>query len=392
MQPEPSGEEARTTRYIETQLAGTGLTLRRGPGGIGLIADSPAPAGTPRVALRADLDALRLHDAKAVEYRSRVEGVMHACGHDAHTACAVGAALGLADLLRKGGPPWPFAFRIIFQPAEETAQGARDMVAAGALEDVFAIFALHVDPSRGLGFAGVKDGALTAHCDDLTITVHGRGGHAARPHESVDPIAAAAHLISSIYAFIPRSINSQDPVVVTIGQISGGYSPNVIPEQVELSGTIRTLDPAVRHRAQERLRQLARGVAEASGTAIHVEFGEGLAAVYNHPAAAEVLREAIAGTLGPQGLQRIERPSMGGEDFAGYLESVPGAMFRLGVRSERTGGEPLHSPLFDIDERALASGAKILARAAVLAADPARQGLRHVQDLVSAESGAHARG
>jgi amidohydrolase len=295
-------------------------------------------------------------------------------------------------LLRNGGPPWPFAFRIIFQPAEETAQGARDMVAAGALEDVFAIFALHVDPSRDLGFAGVKDGALTAHCDDLTITVRGRGGHAARPHESVDPIAAAAHLISSIYAFIPRAINSQDPVVVTIGQIAGGYSPNVIPEQVELSGTIRTLDPAVRHRAQERLRQLARGVAEASGTAIHVEFGEGLAAVYNHPAAAEVVREAIAGTLGPQGLQRIERPSMGGEDFAGYLESVPGAMFRLGVRSERAGGEPLHSPLFDIDERALVVGAKVLARAAALAADPGRQGLRHVKDLVSAESGAHARG
>jgi amidohydrolase len=313
---------------------------------------------------------------------------MHACGHDVHATCALGAALGLVSLEQ---PPWPVAFRVIFQPAEETAEGAREMIEAGALEDVSVIFALHADPTREVGFAGVRDGALTAHCDWLALSVRGRGGHAARPHESVDPIAAAAQLISAIYAFIPRSVDSQDPVVVTIGQIRGGYSPNVIPEEVDLEGTMRTLDPAVRHRAQERLRQLARGVAEASGAAIQLEFDEGLAAVYNHPAATAVLREAIVQAAGPRALQEIARPSMGGEDLAGYLEHVPGAMLRLGVRSEHVGGEPLHSPLFDVDERALTVGAKILACAVIEAADPSRTGLRHDQDSLPLESTAHAR-
>ncbi|MCB1019089.1 MAG: amidohydrolase, partial [Acidobacteria bacterium] len=230
MNPEPSGEELRTTRYLEGLLADKAFTIRQGPGGRGLIVDSPAPAGTPRVALRADIDALRLHDAKTVDYHSRVPGVMHACGHDAHTACALGALLGLDAFLQSGAAPWPVAFRVIFQPAEETAEGALEMVAAGALEDVYAIFALHADPSRDLGRIGVREGPLTANCDEFAVTIRGRGGHAARPHESVDPLAAAAHLISSIYAFLPRSIGSQDPVVVTIGKIAGGYSSNVIPE------------------------------------------------------------------------------------------------------------------------------------------------------------------
>ena len=391
MHPEPSGEELRTTDYLAGQLASSGLELRRGPGRRGLIADSPAPPGAPRVALRADLDALRLTDAKTAEYRSQVDGVMHACGHDAHAACALGAALALAELAGSASAPWPVSFRVIFQPAEETGEGALEMIEAGALEEVYAIFALHVDPSRDVGFAGIRDGALTAHCDALAVNIRGRGGHAARPHESVDPIAAAAQLISSIYAFIPRSIDSQDPVVITIGQISGGYSPNVIPEEVELRGTMRTLDPAVRHHAQERLRQLARGVAEASGTAIRVELGAGLPAVYNHPAAAQVLREAIAAAADPGALQQIDRPSMGGEDFSAYLQRIPGAMFRLGVRAEGAAAPSLHSPLFDIDERALPFGAKILAQAAILAADPARKGLRSDEDLISVESIAHAR-
>ncbi len=388
MYPEPSGQEQATTRYLAAALDGAGLTTRTGPGECGLIVDSPAPPGTPRVAIRADIDGLRLHDAKTVDYHSRVDGVMHACGHDVHTACALGATLGLVAL---DDPPWPLAFRTIFQPAEETADGARQMVEAGALEDVTAIFALHADPTRELGFAGVREGALTAHCDWLRLSIRGRGGHAARPHESVDPIAAAAHLVSSIYAFIPRSVDSHDPVVVTIGQISGGYSPNVIPEEVDLHGTMRTLDPAVRHRAQERLRQLARGVAEASGSEIHLEFDEGLAAVYNDAAATRVLREAIVGVLGAHAVEEIERPSMGGEDFAGYLDRVPGAMFRLGVRSEQAGGAPLHSPLFDVDERAIPIGAKILAQAAVRAADPSGEELRRDEDQVRVESGAHAR-
>lgn len=240
------------------------------------------------------------------------------------------------------------------------------MIEAGALEGVGAIFSLHADPMRDVGSVGVRDGALTAACDWLEIEVRGRGGHAARPHESTDPIAAAAQLISAIYSLIPRSIDSHDPVVVTIGKIDGGYNANVIPESLSLAGTMRTLSPTVRRRAQDRIRELAEGFSKASGCRIEVDFSAGLAAVVNNTEANAVLRAAAADALSAENVEEIERPSMGGEDFAAYGERVPAAMLRLGVRSETVGGEPLHSPLFDIDERALAIGARVLARAAML--------------------------
>lgn len=363
--PEPSGEERATTNKLENLLAEHGLCGRRGPGDVGLIVDSPDAADGPRVAIRADLDALKLHDAKSVEYRSQVEGVMHACGHDAHTACGLGAALALERLNRSGALPRPIAWRAIFQPAEETAAGAYEMIEAGALEDVSGIFALHVDPTRPLGSVGVRDGMFTAACDWLELVVRGQGGHAARPHASVDPIAAAAHLITSLYAFIPRSVDSQDPAVLTIGRIQGGYSLNVIPDQVELGGTLRTLSTSARDRVKQRIQELVAGVEAASGARIEITFRRGLAGVHNHPEATAALRRAAQEVLGPDNVVEIDRPSMGGEDFSGYGSLVPSAMFRLGVRSAEVGGEPLHSPLFDIDEAALPIGARILARAAV---------------------------
>jgi len=363
--PEPSGEERATTNKLENLLAEYGLSGRRGPGDVGLIVDSPGPAEGPRVAIRADLDALKLHDAKTVDYRSQVEGVMHACGHDAHTACGLGAVLGLARLNESGLLPRPVPWRAVFQPAEETAAGAYEMIEAGALDGVSGIFALHVDPTRPVGSVGVRDGMFTAACDWLEIVVQGQGGHAARPHSSVDPIAAAAHLVTSLYAFIPRSVDSQDPAVLTIGRIQGGYSPNVIPDHVELGGTLRTLSPAVRERVKQRISELVSGVEAASGAKIELSFRRGLEGVYNHPAATAALRRAATEVLGPANVVEIERPSMGGEDFSGYGALAPGAMFRLGVHSAGIGGEPLHSPLFDIDEAALPIGARILARAAV---------------------------
>ena len=387
MHPEPSGEEVQTTAFLRSALLECGLSPRIGPEARGLIVDSGVDG--PRVLLRGDIDALRLEDAKTVDYRSRRSGVMHACGHDAHATIVVGALAALAELEREGLLPWPAAWRGVLQPAEETAVGAREMISAGALDGVAAAFALHVDPTRELGTVGVRQGPLTASCDWMEILIQGRGGHAARPHESIDPIAAAAQLISAIYAFIPRSVDSQDPVVVTIGRISGGYSANVIPERAVLEGTIRTLDVAVRERTRDRIRQLARGVAEASGATVEVRFGAGLAAVRNDALAAAVIREAAAKVVGPDGVAEIERPSMGGEDFSAYLETTPGCMFRLGVRSETVGGPPLHSPLFDLDERALAIGAKILARAAVLWSRPAGfEASQHERDSLPLEFGA----
>lgn len=369
-EPEPSGAEFGSVEMLRERLQAAGLGCRVVPARNGMLVDGPAVDGASKIAFRADLDALRLHDAKTVAYRSRHDGVMHACGHDAHTAIAAGVSLLLQRLERRGSLPWPVAWRAVFQPSEETATGAVEMIEQGALEDVSTIFALHVDPSRKVGTAGVRDGALTASCDELLIRATGRGGHAARPHESHDPIAASAQLLTAIYSLIPRSVDSQNPVVVTIGRIQGGYNANVIPEQVEMEGTLRTLDPIVREATREKLRRLTRGLSEASDVTLEIFFSQGLGAVLNDTGANGLLRRAAQRTLGPRNVEEVPRPSMGGEDFAAYLERVPGAMFRLGVNSGDSPAAPLHSPLFDIDERALGYGMRIIARAVILAARP----------------------
>lgn len=370
MNPAPSGEEQTSVSTLQRRFGDAGLLLHVIPAGNGLIVDGPGATGAPRVAFRADLDALRLHDEKTVPYRSRRDGVMHACGHDAHTAISVGVTLLLQRLHSDGLLPWPVAWRAIFQPSEETAVGASEMVAQGALKGVSKIMALHVDPSRRVGTVGVRDGALTASCDLLRINARGRGGHAARPHESRDPIAAAAQLLTAIYSLIPRSVDSQSPVVVTIGKIQGGYNANVIPDEVELEGTLRTLDEEVRDETKEKLRRLTRGISDASEVAMEITFVQELGAVINDRGVNGFVRDAARRAIGEDNVHEVERPSMGGEDFATYLETVPGAMFRLGVASGETPAAPLHSPLFDIDEGALEIGMRIMTRAVILAACP----------------------
>ncbi|MCA9246520.1 MAG: amidohydrolase [Planctomycetales bacterium] len=365
--PEPSGEEFATSLYLYQILSDRGYAVEMGPEGRGVKADSPTVGS--RVALRADLDALRIHDHKQVAYRSQHDGILHACGHDAHATCVLGALLALRYLSEEGLLPHPVPVRGVFQPAEETAEGARQMVDAGILDGVEAIFATHMDPTRNTGQVGIRTGIMTANCDALRLVIQGRGGHAARPHESNDPIAAAAQLISTLYLFVPRGADSQDAVVISIGQILGGENPNVIPESVELRGTLRTLDRQVRSRTIEHIRQLARGIAEASGTQITVASDVGIGSVVNDAMLADLVRSAAIEVVGRDGIQEIVRPSMGSEDFAAYLDHVPGCMFRLGCASDDIGHHGLHTPLFDIDERALAIGAKILTRAAVAFAE-----------------------
>lgn len=370
--PEPSGEEFETTRYLRRMLEEEGFHSRPAPSGRGLAVDVDEPGAARRVAIRADIDALHIHDRKDVPYRSQRDGCMHACGHDAHSAIVFGAIVALQRAADAGALPWPVAWRAIFQPAEETSQGADEMVAAGFLDGVAAIFATHVDPSREVGRVAMRPGVLTANCDTMRFSVRGRGGHAARPHEAIDPIAAAAQLISSLYLFVPRSTDSQDSVVLTIGHVAGGQNANVIPEEVTLAGTLRTLDVRVRERTIAHITQLARGLAQTSGTQIDVSFEGGAQGVRNDPVMVRLLYEVAADLLGADKIDDVARPSMGSEDFAAYLERVPGAMFRLGCASASVSSTPLHTPTFDVDERALAIGAKILARAAVACSDPAR--------------------
>lgn len=368
--PEPSGEEVRTTLYIRERLVAAGYEARLGMDGRGVIADLPEPVSAPCIALRADMDALRIQDAKRVSYHSQEPEVMHACGHDGHTATVLGTLLILKEAQQRGILPWLVCWRGIFQPAEETSAGAREMVELGALQNISAILSLHMDPSRRVGRIGYRWGTFTAACDAVRIQVSGRGGHAARPHESLDPIAAAAQLLTSLYLFIPRVTDSHDPVVLTIGQMVAGENPNVIPEHACLYGTLRTLSRSSRERTKDHIRRIAHALAEASGTHITVEFEEGPQSVDNDRPLTELLRDTAADVVGSENLEIVPQPSMGGEDFAFYLDHVPGAMFRLGCASPEAGSAPLHSPHFDIDERALVLGARILARAVVLWSNP----------------------
>jgi amidohydrolase len=364
--PEPSGEEFSTSRFVFDALCEAGLDAQVLPSERGVLCEIGNPDATRRIAIRGDMDALRLQDLKDAEYSSQCTHVMHACGHDGHTTCALGATLALHAAYLEGVLPPGFSARAIFQPAEETAAGALEMVEAGALENVDAIFALHLDPSRAVGRIGIRYGVLTAACDDVEFVITGSGGHAARPHESRDPIFAASQLINALYSFVPRATDSNDAVVLTIGQVLSGDNPNVIPEQAVLRGTLRTLLETSRDATRVLIERLATGVGEISDTEIDARFGYGPGSVVNDAHLVHFLREAASEVLGKENIDIIEKPSMGGEDFSFYLKHVPGAMFRLGCASDETNSYPLHSPYFDIDERALVIGAKTLARAAVL--------------------------
>ena len=374
--PEPSGEESETSLYISRRLAAAGVESRllQNDRGVktGVVADlilgQPRP-DAPLIAIRADIDALRVPDEKTIEYRSQRPDVAHACGHDAHIAVVLGAALAGAGANRHNGSvprPSGARLRFLFQPAEETSEGAHWLVSQGAMNGVDAVLGMHVDPERACGEVGIRYGVLTANCDEIQFLIEGRGGHAARPHHSIDPVAAAAHLITALYGFLPRSVDARNPSVFTVGRISGGYAPNVIPERVELEASLRTTDEATRHRLLQRIGEVCNGVQELSGATVTPQFLRPLGAVNNDAMLTGALEAASRRLLDPSRIILLDRPSMGGEDFSVYLEHAPGAMLRLGCALP--GGNPpfLHSPTFDLDERALALGTRILIRAALL--------------------------
>jgi amidohydrolase len=368
--PEPSREEYQTTRLLADELERAGIPREVAPTGRGLVAGPKDGSGMPAIAFRADIDALRIRDAKTVPYRSTRDGVMHACGHDAHATMGLVAAMGLWRC--RDSLPRKTLWRAIFQPSEEVGEGAFEMIVAGAMKDVKAVVALHVDPETATGRLAYRQGVLTAFCQELQVEIEGQGGHAARPHQSIDPIGVASQFITSVYQFVPRSVDSRDPVVVTFGCIQGGTSANIIPEKVSLKGTIRTLSEAAGIRVGERIRQIAFGLSEASGATIQIQFRRGTDAVVNDPEVTRTCVRAASEVVGPTNLDEIPLPSMGGEDFSGYLKHAPGCLFRLGVGAADRPRHFLHSPHFDIDERALVVGAKFLAHSVVLLSESLR--------------------
>lgn len=368
--PEPSFEEFETTAFLARELDLQGIPFRTPASRRGLIAGPEFAEGTPLIAFRGDIDALRIRDLKEVSYKSANDGLLHGCGHDAHAVMALGAARALWSCRER--LPWPVAWRAILQPAEEVGAGAFEMIEAGALVDVRAIVALHVDPLTPVGDVGYRAGVFTAACSDLSVTILGKGGHAARPHQAIDPITAMAQFLSAVHATVPREVDAREAVVVTFGSVHGGGSPNVIPDEVRLLGTVRTQSFETADKVAEIIQRIARGVGESTSTTIEVRFEGAVGPVVNDERVTNICVQAARALLGEEHVHPIPLPSMGAEDFAGYLRHVPGCMMRLGTANETKPRHPLHSPYFDLDERALAIGAKLLVRSVVSLAYPGR--------------------
>ena len=361
--PEPGYAERRTTRTVADRLAGAGLHPVLFPEMTGLYAD--IGPGAPRVALRADLDALPMEDEKGVPYRSAVPGLCHACGHDAHTAMLVGAGTFLAGRAASG--LLPGGVRLIFQPAEEAANGARQVIAAGALDSVGRIFALHCDPQLDVGMVGVRAGAITAACDKIKVTLAGPGGHTARPHLTADVVYALGKVVTELPAALTRRVDPRASLSLVWGHVSAGSAANAIPEEGVVEGTVRCLDTEVWRSAVVLIEDLVQSVAMPYGVTAKVEYLSAVPPTVNEPASAAMIGSAAAAMLGPGAVTETTQ-SLGGEDFAWYLHEVPGAMARLGTRTPGalTSGD-LHQPTFDIDERAIGTGVRVLAGTAVLA-------------------------
>ncbi len=352
--PERSLQEFGTTAYLAGILDSEGIAFRYGSERRGLLVDLGPTGPGKRIALRADCDALPITEENMFSHASKHAGVMHACGHDAHTAMLLGSIIAL----HRSGTP--VAVRGIFQPAEEAGDGALGMIGDGALEGISSIIALHVDPNLAVGHAAATAGPQTASCQDFSLTIHGRGGHAARPHLTVDPVAISAALITQIYQAIPRHIDSRSPVVVSICQIHAGNASNVIPDTARLDGTIRSIDAKSATEAAETLNRICRGISESFGAKIMTVFERRIPGVVNDPVVTKACAEAAREILGTASVLSAEQASLGAEDFADYLEHVPGCMMRLGVKYDGREVTPLHTPTFDVDEHALALGSKLL--------------------------------
>jgi len=360
--PELSWQEDRTTDVVTSWMEKLGLTPQRFEG-TGLSVDL-GPAGGPIVALRADLDALPVLDTTQDPWRSKNPGVAHACGHDVHVSALVGAATALAEADREHG--LPVRVRLIFQPAEEVMPGgALRLLSEGVLAGVSRIFALHCDPSLDVGRIGIREGAITGASDQIHVVLSGRGGHTSRPHLTEDLTFALGSLITQLPAVLSRRFDPRAGVSLVWGQVNAGNAANVIPAVGELKGTLRMLDAAAWHDAEHLVRGIIADIVEPFGVSVDLTYTRGVPPVVNDFAVTEKLRQAVTTALGPDGVATTAQ-SLGGEDFAWYVETLPGAMARLGTRTPGGPTYDLHQGNLRVDERAISVGALVLANAAIV--------------------------
>jgi amidohydrolase len=362
--PELAYQEKRTASFLEKQLVRLEIPYHSGIAGTGIIAElggeSSHPEKKPCVALRADMDALPLHEESGLSFASRNKGVMHACGHDGHMAMLLGAAALLKQEILPG------SVKLIFQPAEESGNGAEKMISAGALDNVQMIFAGHIDIHYPVGQFTVDPGLICSYTDPFTINIRGRGGHAAWPHEAIDSVVVASNLIMSMQTLVSRVINPVFPAVVTVGRVEAGTVHNVIAEHAVIDGTVRSTHPETRKRLLDGLSRIIQGAASMSGAVINLHLLAGLPAVINDSEAAALAREAAVEIIGEEGVISQGPPSLGGEDFAFYLDRVPGCLIRYGAGLEEGGYGLAHSSRFNFNEEVFGPGSEWLARVAVL--------------------------
>ncbi len=356
--PELSGQEYQTAALVAGELRKSGWEVQESVGKTGVVAEMGNKSG-PVVGLRVDMDALPIEEKTGLDYSSSIQGLMHACGHDLHTCIGLGVAKVLAKHQFTTS-----RIRIIFQPAEEIAQGANWMRAEKVLDGVEALFGVHVYPDLSVGKIGIRSGTFTAAAAELEIDIIGNGGHGARPHEGTDSIWIAAKVISGLQEAISRRLDALKPVVISFGKISGGNAFNVIAEKVKLLGTVRCLDSNLYEKLPKWIEKIVQNIASNYGAQANINFKSIAPPVYNDPKLTNLLSTCAKNFMDEDNIVYLENPSLGAEDFAFFLQDVPGTMFRLGVAGD-TGCAPLHSGYFSLDERSLELGVKILSQTIV---------------------------
>lgn len=358
--PELSLQESATAAKVARQLRDLGLPVKTGVGGHGVVADMVGGEPGPVIALRADMDALPIQEETGLPFASTVSGIMHACGHDAHTAILLGAAKLLAGREFKG------KVRLIFQGAEEINAGAKAMVEQGVLDGVDEIYGLHNLPTLPAGLVGIRRGSMMGSVDRIEIKLEGRGGHGAIPDQSVDPVVCASAIVMGLQSIVSRELSPFEPAVVTIGSIRAGEANNVIPHYAEMTGTVRTFDPRVQAGMPERIERIVKRIAEGYRCKAELAYIRQVPVLVNHEPCVEHVESAVDRLVGAA--RRVEAaPTLAGEDFSVYLERVPGCFFWLGSgpQTEAEHAYGLHHPKFTLHEECIPLGAALLASIAL---------------------------